>query len=314
MKVLILGGAGFVGSHLCYSELEAGNAVVCYDNSDGEKIHELRNNLSFRFVRGDVMDFARVNHLIKSADLVYHLAAIADPAMYCKDPAKVLNVDMEATQNVVKACYMAGTKLVFASTSEIFGKNPDKPWDEMADRVLGPTNTSRWSYATSKAMGEHYCYAYGKYGLKFTIVRFFNFYGPRLDSLGAGRVMTCFLDRFMKGLPVMVCEPGTQTRCFTYIDDGIAGLLIAARNNDNTSFNLGSKEEISILDLAHKMKKIGNFTSKIELVQPKDLYGEGYDDIPVRVPYCGKARIVLGWTPTTSLDEGLRRTIEHYAN
>jgi len=311
-KILILGGGGFIGSHLAERELLAGHEVCCVDTAPPDKVAHLYGK-SFSYMQTDINDGV-LGTVVSGSDVVYHLAAIADPAVYCEDPVKVLTVDMEMTQEIVKMCHKLEKKLVFASTSEIYGKNPSVPWDEDADRVLGPTYTPRWVYATAKAMGEHYCYAYGKIGLRFVILRFFNFYGPRLDFLGHGRVIPCFLEKFLRGDDVEVVRPGTQTRCLTYIKDGVEGMTEAAHNEsvEGNAFNLGTQDEISIFDLAVLMKEIGGFTSKIKLINAKDKYGEGYEDIPRRAPISTKAYTSLNWNPTTALRHGLIKTIEYY--
>jgi UDP-glucose 4-epimerase len=311
-KILVIGGAGFVGSHLCEAELEAGNDVCCYDISDKNKVAHIAYNPKLCILDGDILDTKLLDCFVEASDIVYHLAAIANPKTYCEDPALVLKVDLEGTQEVVKSCWRHNKKLVFASTSEIYGKNPSVPWSEESDRVLGPCSTPRWSYASSKAIGEHYCYAYGAKGLRFTIVRFFNFYGPRLDSIGSGRVIPCFIKSFLSGDQVDVCAPGTQTRCFTYIDDGIRGIRAAARHKGNTSFNFGTDREVSMIELAEMMKSLGGFKSEIRIIPASQKYGRGYEDILRRAPDCSKANKELGWWPKVELEEGLMKTIEYY--
>lgn len=312
-KILISGGAGFIASHLAEEELKAGNEVCCLDIVEPVKIKHLMPYPGFSYVRDDMMSGC-LGDLIEQCDMFYHLAAIADPAIYCEDPIRVLKVDLEATQDAIKICHTLKKKFVFSSTSEVYGKNPQLPWTENADRLLGPTSTSRWVYATAKAVGEHYCYAYGGLGLKFVILRFFNFYGPRLDMLGQGRVIPCFLDKLLKGEDVEVVRPGTQTRCLTYIDDGVQGIMSAAHapEAEGHVFNLGSKYEITMLELAQLMKRIGNFKSKIKLIDAEKKYGKGYDDIGRRVPECQKAYSYLDWTSRTTILEGLEKTIGFY--
>ncbi|HUV82813.1 MAG TPA: NAD-dependent epimerase/dehydratase family protein, partial [archaeon] len=289
-----------------------GNKVCCLDAAPPDKVCHIGDE-NFSYIQSDIMSGC-LGGMINMYDVVYHLAAIADPAVYCDDPVKVLAIDLEMTQEIIKQCWKQEKKLIFASTSEVYGKNSQLPWDEGADRVLGPTYTPRWVYATAKAMGEHYCYAYGKCGLEFVILRFFNFYGPRLDFIGQGRVIPCFLEKFFKGEDVEVVLPGTQTRCFTYITDGIEGIIESAHREEAVGkvFNLGSQYEISIADLAHLIKKIGKFKSNIIHIDAEEKYGEGYDDIPRRVPDCTKAYCVLNWKAYTTLNTGLYRTIEYF--
>jgi UDP-glucose 4-epimerase len=314
LKILITGGGGFIGSHLAEAELKRGNKVIALDLASNGKVKHLLNNPDFKYIQGDMLDESVVEPLVKKVDLIYHFGAIADPVLYCDNPLKVLEVDLEGTQKLIKLAYKYNKKFIFASTSEIYGKNLNVPWKENYDRVLGSTTKFRWSYSTSKAAGEHYCFAYAQKGLKIAITRFFNFYGPRLDFLDKGRVMTCFLGQFLKNKPITVVEPGDQTRCFTYIDDGIKGILKVAHlpQAEGDVFNLGTTEEISIIDLAKLMKKIGRFKSKIKLISCEKKYGESYDDIYRRVPDISKAKKILKWEPKISLEEGLKRTIEYY--
>ena len=314
MKILITGGGGFVGSYLCEAELAAGNKVVALDIAPPVKVKELLANPNFKYVQGDMLEEATLEPLVAETDLLYHLAAIADPQVYCENPLKVLRLDLEATQLALKLAVRYNKKFIFSSTSEIYGKNPKVPWKEDDDRVLGSTHYPRWSYSSSKAIGEHYCFAYGRNNFKFVILRFFNFYGPKLDFVGQGRVMTCFLDKFIKGEPVEVVEPGDQSRCFTYIDDGIAGIMKAAHapEAEGKAFNFGINVETTMLELAELMKRIGKFKSKIVIIPAEKKYGKGYDDIFRRIPDCTRATEILGWQPTTSLEEGLKKTIDYY--
>lgn len=311
MKILTSGAGGFVGSHLCEAELDNGHEVYGMDIADPVKVRDIIGNQKFHYIQESVLNQQALESLVKKCDLFYHFAAIADPKMYCEKPVEVLRLDLEATQTAVKLCHKYGKKLVFASTSEVFGKNPLVPWNEESDRVLGPCSTSRWVYSSSKAVGEHYCHAYGKNGLKFVILRFFNFYGPRLDFLGTGRVMTCFLQKFLNGEPVEVVEPGDQTRCFTYISDGVDGIIKASKKN-NVSYNLGTSDEISMKDLAILMKEVGGFESEINMIPAQEKYGEGYEDIFRRIPDCSKAEKELKWSPKVSLTDGIRKTIDAY--
>lgn len=314
MNILITGGAGFVGSHTAEAELDRGNSVIAMDIAPLDKVSHLMDNKNFKYIQGDVLSKDFMEPLIKKSDIVYHFAAIANVQTYCEHPLKVLNVNIDSLKVVAELCLKYEKKLVFSSSSEVYGKNLKVPWSEGDDRVLGPTTKHRWSYSTSKAVGEHYCFAYKELGLKMVICRFFNFYGRRLDFLGIGRVMPIFLGQFLSNKPVTVVEPGDQTRCFTYISDGIDGVLKAAHTKEAEGhiFNLGTNEEISIIDLAKKMKKVGNFDSEIVIVPIEKVYEKGYDDIFRRIPDIGKAKKILNFSPKVSLDEGLKKTIDWY--
>ena len=313
-KILITGGGGFVGSHLAEAEIRNGNQVVALDLTPPDKVEHLLKDKNFRYVQGDILNKSLVESLVKEADLIYHLAAIACPKTYIEDPLMILNVNLGGLQLIIETAYRYNKKFVFSSSSEIYGKNLKVPWHEDDDRVLGATKTSRWVYSTAKAVGEHYCYAYAQKGLKMAMCRFFNFYGPRLDFIGRGRVMPCFLEKFLTNQPVEVVEPGDQTRCFTYIDDGIEGILKVAHlpEAEGEVFNLGAPDETTILELAQLMKKIGNFQSNIVIVPAQKIYGEGYEDIFRRVPDITKAKQILKWEPKTKLKDGLEKTINYY--
>jgi UDP-glucose 4-epimerase len=225
-----------------------------------------------------------------------------------------MNINIEGLKLVLDTAFKYNKKVIFSSTSEIYGKNLKVPWSEDDDRVLGPTSKQRWCYSSSKAVGEHMCFAYRDLGLKVAICRFFNFYGPKLDFLGRGRVLPVFLGQFLKNEPVTVVEPGDQTRCFTYISDGVDGILKVAhaKEAEGQVFNIGTEEETSVLELAKKIKSIGNFSSEIVMVPAEEIYGKGYEDIFRRVPNISKARKVLSWEPKVSIDDGLRKTIRWY--
>src|SRR5438552_9238870 len=189
--------------------------------------------------------------LIGRVDLVYHLAAVVGVEHYVGDPYQVLNVNINGTQNVLKLAHRYNKKVVMASTSEVYGRNTKVPFKEDDDRVLGSTRIDRWCYSTSKAAGEHFCFAYRKLGLPVVIVRYFNIYGPRLDKIDVGRVLTIFMGQLLRNEPVTVIGDGKQTRCFTYVDDAIratmqAGLVPEALGD---IFNIGTDRETPIREL-----------------------------------------------------------------
>jgi nucleoside-diphosphate-sugar epimerase len=188
------------------------------------------------------------------------------------------------------------------------------PWSEDDDRVLGSTRIDRWCYSTSKAIGEHFCFAYAKMGLKTTVVRYFNVYGPRLDAIDVGRVITIFMGQALRNEPVTVIGDGTQTRCFTYVIDAIAATVQAGLEEEAVGgiFNIGNDREYTIRYLAERMIAISGSKSVIRYVPQQDVYGESYEDIPRRIPNVDRMRRILGVTAETPLDEGLARTIEYF--
>jgi UDP-glucose 4-epimerase len=317
MKVLVTGGAGFLGSFLVDALMARGDEVTVLDDvSSGAefKIVHHRNNPRFAFVRDTVLNRDILDDLISRCDLVYHLGAIVGVHHYVINPYAVLNVNVNGTQHVLQLAHKYGKKVLFASTSEIYGRNPKIPFAEDDERVLGSTTIDRWCYSTSKAVGEHFCFAYKKLGLKMAIVRFFNIYGPRMDKLDTGRVVTIFLAKILRNEPVTVVGDGTQTRSFTYIEDGVRGMMAAAERpqGEGEVFNIGSNAEVSIGDLAAMMIKLAGSKSTIKYVKQEDVYGPSYEDVPRRVPDIRKAKERLGFTATTPLEEGLQRTIEWF--
>ena len=252
---------------------------------------------------------------MKYRDMVFHLAAIADPLKYVTNPLNVMEVDLLAAINIFKIAAENKTKIIFSSTSEIFGRNKNVPWQETGDRVLGPTSIYRWCYSTSKAAGEHFLYALNKQeGMPFIIYRFFNVYGPRLDDLGHGRVMPIFLKQFLHGETVTVHGDGRQTRTFIYVDDAIDAVIKLAfcKKAENEVFNIGTTKEYSMYELAKIIKRIGGFKSRIKFVQYRKVYGKGFEDVFRRVPNISKVKRYIKWTPKVSLQEGLTKTISYY--
>jgi len=311
VKVLITGGAGFVGSHLSEAFLERGDEVVALDTGTQTKVRHLLAHRGFKLVVDSVMNAEIVDGLAAQAELINHLAGVVGVEHYVADPYHVLNVNVNGTQNVLRAAYKHGRRVVFTSTSEVYGKNPAVPWAEDADRVLGPTSIDRWCYATSKAAAEHFCLAYRRLGLPVTILRFFNVYGPRLDKLDVGRVITIFLGQLLRGEPITVIGDGTQTRCFTWIDDAIratvaAGVVSAA---EGEIINVGTDRENSIRELAELIIKIGGGPSTIRYVPQESVYGDSYEDVPRRIPDVRRMKSILGVDATTPLADGLARTI-----
>ena len=315
MRVLVTGGAGFLGSFVCDEHIARGDEVTALDLTDGSKVSHLATHERFRFVSGSVLDVDLMEAEIKAADLVYHLAAVADPKVYVRDPLHTLNLDLIAGLRVVEIAARLKRMLVFTSTSEVYGRNPDVPWSEDADRVLGSTSINRWSYSTAKAAVEHYILAnHQANGLEFVIDRPFNFYGPRLDALGAGRVVTVFLERFLSGRPVQIHGDGSQTRTFCYIEDAARGIIGSALEPSarNQIFNVGTDEEHTILELAQIIQRVGGFDVPIERVSYESVFGKSYEDIPRRVPDLSRIRDATGWEATTSIEEGMARTIEYF--
>jgi len=314
-KVVVTGGYGFIGSHLVSALLDRGDVVTVFDfakNTRDTSI-DFDNHPNFRFVQGDVTDLAALGQaLTPGVDTVFHLAAVVGVKNYLNDPLRVLDVNVIGTRNVLELSQRHGTRVVFASTSEVFGKNPNPPFAEDDDRVLGSTRTARWSYSTSKAMAEHLVFAmHSAYGLPVTVVRYFNVYGPRQAPIF---VVSQSIHRILNGRAPLLYDSGDQTRCFTYVDDAVAGTLLAADSDAaiGAAFNIGSMTETSmrdVVDLAIKVADVDTVSSA-EAVDTETRFGGRYEDIPRRIPDSTKAQRELGWRLRITVEEGIRRTVE----
>jgi UDP-glucose 4-epimerase len=314
MKFLITGGTGFLGSHLAEALLDRGDEVTVLDPASDTKVRHLRGRPGFRVIKDSVLHREILEGLVGWSDAVYHLAAVVGVEHYVGDPYQVLTVNINGTQEVLTAAFQHGRKVVFSSTSEVYGRSTQIPFEEDGDRVLGSTRIDRWCYATSKAAGEHFCFAYGRMGLPVVVLRYFNVYGPRLDRMDRGRVVTMFMGQLLRGEPLTVVGDGTQTRAFTYVDDAVQATIAAGLRPGAVSqvINVGSSEEVTIRDLAERMVRISGSLSPIIHVPQEAVYGSGYEDIPRRVPSTRRMQELLGVRATTLLDEGLTRTIEWF--
>jgi UDP-glucose 4-epimerase len=315
MKFLITGGGGFLGSHLGDTLLALGHDVTALDTSSDLKVRHNLDHPAFHYIKGSVLDVDLLESLILKADIVYHLAAVVGVEHYVDDPLHVLNVNVNGTQNVLKLAYRHEKKTVFASTSEVYGKSNDTPFQEDGDRLLGATSIDRWCYSTSKAVGEHFCFGYGKLGLPVSIVRFFNVYGPRLDKIDVGRVMTIFMGQLLRGENVTVIGDGQQTRAFTYVTDAMQALFAASQVPEAVGgiFNIGTDRETTILELAEAMIRLfPENGSKVEFVPQEKIYGTSYEDIPRRFPDITRMRTILGVEPSTPLEVGLKATVDWF--
>jgi len=314
VKVLITGGAGFLGSHLSEAWLERGDEVTVLDPAPDLKVRHLRPHARFRVIRESVLKRDILEGLVAWADLVYHLAAVVGVEYYVGDPYQVLTVNINGTEEVLSAAFSHQKKVVFSSTSEIYGRNTVVPFHEDSDRVLGSTQIDRWCYATSKAAAEHFCFAFARMGLPVVVLRYFNVYGPRLDQMDRGRVVTIFMGQLLRGEPLTVIGDGLQTRTFTYVDDAVRATVEAGlrRGAEGRAINVGSEEEVSIRELAARMIKLSGSSSRLISVAKEAVYDQGYEDIPRRVPSVRRMHDLLGVRAEVGLDEGLGRTIEWF--
>jgi UDP-glucose 4-epimerase len=317
MKILITGGAGFLGSHLADAFIARGDEVFVLDTGAIAKVRHLLDNPRFQYMLDSVFNVELLDSLVAKTDLIYHLAAVVGVEHYVADPYETLNVNVNGTQNVLKGAYKHGKRLVFSSTSEVYGRNPKVPWGEDDDRVLGSTRIDRWCYSTSKAVGEHFCFAYHKLGLPVTVVRYFNVYGPRLDRVDVGRLFTIFMGQLLRGADLTVVGNGMQTRCFTYVTDAIEATMAAGVKPEANghAVNIGTAVETTVLDFAKLMLELyGPGKSKIKFVTQEQVYGKSYEDIPRRVPEVAKMRTLLGVSAKVELRDGVARTMAWFRN
>jgi dTDP-alpha-D-glucuronic acid decarboxylase len=306
-QVLVTGGCGFIGSHLAEALVRSGDEVIVFDAApppDGR-------DGSIRYVQGDVRDEAALAGLVTAGtDVVYHLSAIVGVDRYLTVPADVVEINLLGTLNLLRLAQAAGAKVVLASTSEVYGKNPATPWHEDSDRVLGSTAVDRWSYSTSKALAEHLTFAYiRQYGLRASIVRYFNVYGPRQRP---AYVVSRSVHRALRGLAPEVYDGGAQTRCFTYIDDAVRGTMLAGNSPkaDGEHFNIGSDRESTVAEVVSAICELTGVPVPAAPLDTTAEFGSRYQDIARRVPDTSKARDVLGWECATSLHDGLAATID----
>jgi UDP-glucose 4-epimerase len=317
MRILVTGGAGFIGSHLVDALLSSGHEVVALDNlfiKDNEaNLSEAKAYRNFQFVQGDILNRELVDELVKKSDLVFHLAAVVGVKYVVDNPLLTMLVNVEGTLNILASAHKHKKRVVLASSSEVYGRNRKVPLSERASRVLGPTWIPRWCYSAAKALDEHLAFAYHQNGLPVSCVRYFNIYGPRINSLGYGTVIANFIRQALKGEPITVHNDGKQTRSFTYVSDAVEGTILAGTKDEaiGNVFNIGSpRDEISIKELAVLIKKLTNSSSPIIYIPYEDYYGSKHEDVPRRCPNINKARKYLGFEPKVRLEEGLVRTIK----
>jgi len=317
MDVLITGGAGYIGSHLADRLLADGHSVVVLDDlSTGrfENIAHHQDNPRFVWVEGDVRDAPLVARLVERCDVVFHLAAVVGVGHVVRDPLRCVQVNVGGTEAVLAAAFAHRRRVLFASSSEVYGKSDRVPFHEEDDRILGATWVSRWAYAVSKALDEHLCFAYAARGLVVSIVRYFNSYGPRMDGRGYGSVVARFISQALKGEPLTVYGDGQQTRCFTYVSDTVEGTVRAATRTEalGQAFNIGSDREVTVQTLAEMIRSLTGSSSPIVRVPYEEVFGEHYEEAMRRRPSVDKARRLLGFEAAVSLEDGLKRTIRWF--
>ena len=317
MQHLITGGAGFIGSHLAEALLNRGDRVTVIDDlSTGsiKNIDHLKVHPAFSYVVDTMSNTPLLAELVDAADQVFHLAAAVGVRLIVDSPVRTIETNIGCTEQVLAAAAKKRKKVLIASTSEVYGKSTAVPFREDGDLVLGATTRGRWSYACSKAIDEFLAIAYWRERQCPTlIVRFFNTVGPRQTGQ-YGMVVPRFVSQALRGEPLTVHGDGTQSRCFTHVSDAVRA-AIALMDADHTSgevFNIGSQDEIRIIDLAERVIALTESGSSIRFVPYEEVYGENFEDMPRRVPSLDKIRAAIGYEPRVSLDEILESVIEYH--
>lgn len=335
MNILIIGAGGFIGSNLSEEILKRKKEwnITAIDISDA-KISHLLNKDKFNFIKADIIKETEiVDDALKNCDVVLPLAAIASPLTYVQDPMRVFELDFEANLRIVKQAAKLKKRVIFPSTSEVYGMCSDEAFDEYnSNCVTGPICKQRWIYSCSKQMLDRVIFALGiRDNLQYTLFRPFNWIGPRLDDInnpnnGSSRVVTQFLSNILHGKNLKLVDGGAQIRCFTYISDGVDALIKIIENKNGCAnqeiFNIGNPyNELSIKDLAYKIKELAKSYSRtktfaeaaeIEEINSSEYYGKSYQDVNRRVPSIANAKEKLDWIPQVNMDELLKRTMDFY--
>lgn len=334
MKVLILGVNGFIGSSLVWKILLETDWEVYGMDMGNNKLSHVIDNKRFHFFEGDItINKEWIEYHVRKCDVIVPLVAIATPALYIKDPLRVFSLDFEANLEIVRKAVKHKRRLVFPSTSEVYGGAQDKEFDEYTTNlVMGPVPKQRWIYACSKQLLDRVIWAYGQQeGLDFTLFRPFNFVGPKLDDVndpkeGSSRVVTQFIHNIIHRKPIKLVDGGKQKRCFTFIEDGVDCIQKIIQNKNGAAsgkiFNVGnpcmcySIKELAemLIDLVKAYPGYESVAKEvaIEEVKHEEYYGSDYQDVVHRVPKIEEARKHLGWEPRTSLKTALQHTLDYH--
>ena len=317
-KILITGVAGMIGSHLLDALLEEkkyeiiGIDNLCFGRIDN--IQDNLNNTQFKFYSIDVLDFDTLKILGKDIDIIVHLAAIKKIGE-ADSRIPTLKVNNKGTENIFEIAKMWGSKVIFASTSDVYGMSHDLPFREDGNLLLGPSLIKRWSYAVSKLYGEQLAFAYYKsFSVPIVILRYFGGFSPRSSFAWSGGHIPIFIDKILNDEEVIIHEDGKQTRSMACVNDLVDGTVLAMNNEKAIGeiINIGNDEEMSVIDSAHLIHKIANTRKKLKIkfLPYKEVFGE-YKDVMRRVPDLSKARRILGYSPKIKLSDGIKRTIEY---
>jgi UDP-glucose 4-epimerase len=318
LRILITGGAGFIGSHLTDHYIARGDEVFCIDDlSTGsfENIAHLKGNPKFSYTIDSVHNQPVMAELVDQCDVVFHLAAAVGVKLIVESPVRTIETNVRGTEVVLAQANKKKKKVLVASTSEVYGLSAEVPFREDGNLVMGATTKGRWSYACSKAIDEFLALAYWREKkLPTVVVRLFNTVGPRQTGQ-YGMVIPTFVKQALSGRPLTVYGDGSQTRCFGYVGD-VVGALVALMEKEEAVgevFNIGSGEEVSIMGLAGRVKELTGSKSEIVTVPYDEAYEEGFEDMPRRVPDTSKVAALVGFRPTVSLDDILQSVIEYYS-
>ena len=313
-KILVTGGAGFIGSHLCELLVHNGHQVVAIDDLSTGRLENIQHLLpipSFQFVRETITNSQVLDRLTSEADILIHLAAVVGVKLIVEDPVNTIATNIMGTEAVLTTANRYQCKVMLASTSEVYGKGYKVPFNEDDDCVMGPTSHSRWSYATSKAIDEFLGLAYyHQFGLPVVVMRFFNTVGPRQTGR-YGMVLPRFVRQALAGEPITIYGDGEQSRCFGDVSDVINAIIKLAYHPQAIGqvFNIGSTEEVTIRELAERVIAATGSSSKIVYVPYEEAYAPGFEDMRRRVPDLSKIHQLIGYEPRYTLEDTLRRVI-----
>ncbi|HEX8649794.1 MAG TPA: GDP-mannose 4,6-dehydratase [Pyrinomonadaceae bacterium] len=318
MRVLITGGAGFIGSHLSDAYLERGDEVYVIDDlSTGsiDNIQHLKNNPRFHYTIESVHNQPIVAELVDRCDVIFHLAAAVGVKLIVESPVRTIETNIKGTEVVLALANKKKKKVLIASTSEVYGLSEQVPFREDGNLVMGATTKGRWSYACSKAIDEFLALAYWREKkLPTVVVRLFNTVGPRQTGQ-YGMVIPTFVRQALSGRPITVYGDGKQSRCFGYVGDIVKALIKLMDDQAAVGqvFNIGSDQEVTILELAERVKELTNSDSEIVFVPYDEAYEEGFEDMPRRVPDISKVNSQIGFHPEMSLDGILQSVIRYHS-
>ena len=305
MRILITGGAGFIGSHLSELLISEGNQVVALDNQSTGSASNLKSNSNLEIVEGSILDSKLVDSLMSKVTVCFHLAAALGVKNIVEYPLESLETNIKGSEIVLNSATKYEVRTLLASSSEIYGKNPNQPLSEDSDRVLGSPKVARWSYSEAKAVDEFYAFQLNKQkGLPVTIARLFNTVGTR-QSGSYGMVLPRFVATAVSNQPITVYGDGSQSRTFSAVSDVVAALngLLKSDSTIGEVFNVGGNQLITIKALAEKVKELTNSSSKIEYKSYKEVYGADFEEPNSRVPDISKIKSAINWSPKKGLDE-----------